>query len=382
LERRFNGLYFWSYWLLGIHMTFLNLWLKREGLSGTAIGTLSAVMSGVAILFTPILGPRFDASRRQPGFLALLAVLSGLFYAFFAFHLPFWGLCLAMAGLSFCWTPLTPFLNSMALHSRAAQAASRGFGGYRRWGSAGFAVAGAATGWLSWATGLWIIFPAYLLCALGTATLSSGIPRDSVTPHAEKSELIPAMRQLVRLPVFRALALLSFVYAIGNSICWGFRSIYLDSIGVPERHIGQLWFLPIFAEMVALTFNDWLVARLGAPRLILAGTVAGGLRWVLLSFVTSLPAVYTVEILHGVSFALYIIGYMEIIRHLIPARLSTTSQLLLSSSASGTGGALGALVGGLLFDHVGVIPQLRIGGIILALSGLFAPKLWTRIKKG
>jgi len=382
LERRFNSLYFWSYWLLGIHMTFLNLWLKREGLSGTAIGTLSAVMSVVAILFTPVLGPRFDASRRQPSFLAWLAVLSGVFYSFFAFNLPYWALCLAMAGLSFCWTPLTPFLNSMALHSRAATAASRGFGGYRRWGSAGFAVAGAATGWLSWATGLWIIFPAYLLCALGTAFLSSGIPRASVTPHAEKSGLVQAMRQLIRLPVFRALALLSFVYAIGNSICWGFRAIYLDSIGVPERHIGQLWFLPIFAEMIALTYNDWLVDRIGAPRLILFGTVAGGLRWVLLSFVTSLPAVYTVEILHGVSFALYIIGFMEIIRHLIPARLSTTSQLLLSSSASGTGGALGAVAGGLLFDHVGVIPQLRIGGIILALSGLFAPMLWNRPKKG
>jgi len=377
LERRFNSLYFWSYWLLGIQMTFLNLWLKREGLSGTAIGALAAVMSAVAIVFTPILGPRFDSSRRQPSFLALLCVLSGLLYAVFAFKLPFWAMALAMAGLSFCWTPITPFMNSMALHSRAAAAASRGFGGYRRWGSFGFAVAGAVSGWLSWATGLWIIFPAYLLCALITALLAYGIPRDSVTPHAEKGDFYPAMLQLVRLPVFRSLALLSFVYAIGNSICWGFRSIYLDSIGIPERHIGQLWFAPIFAEMLILTFNDRLIARFGAPRLVLAGTVSGGIRWLLLSSVHSLPAVYAVEILHGVSFALYIVGYMEIIKHLIPARLSTTSQLLLSSSAAGTGGALGALVGGVMFDSVGVVPQLRIGGVLLALSGLLAPRLWS-----
>ena len=381
LERRFNALYFWSYWLLGIHMTFLNLWLKRGGLTGTEIGTLSAVMSIVAIIFTPLLGPKFDASRRQPAFLATLAVIAGAFYTMFAFHIPYWAMGIAMAGLAFSWTPITPFLNSMALHSRAAAAASRGFGGYRRWGSFGFAVAGAVSGWISWATGLWVIFPLYLLCALGTALFSSGIPRDAVTPHAEKGDLLPAMRHLIRLPVFRQLALISFVYAIGNSICWGFRAIYLDSIGVPERHIGQLWFLPIAAEMLALTYNDWLVARIGAPRLLLLGTLTGGLRWILLSLVHSLPAVYTVEILHGISFALYIIGFMEIVKHLIPARLSTTSQLLLSSSASGTGGALGALIGGLMFDHLGVIRQLRIGGVILALSGLLAPMLWSRTSR-
>lgn len=381
LERRFNGLYFWSYWLLGIHMTFLNLWLNRHGMSGTDIGVLSAVMSVVAILFTPVLGPRFDASRRQPAFLALLSVLAGLFYLVFAFQLPFWVLCLAMAGLSFCWTPITPFMNSMALHSRAAEAGTGGFGGYRRWGSFGFAAAGAVAGWISWATGLWIIFPAYLLCALATATLAGGIPQASAIPHAEKGDLGPAMRALVRLPVFRSLALLTFVYAIGNSICWGYRSLYLDSIHVPEHHIGQLWFLPIAAEILAFTHNNWLVARVGAPRLLLLGTLSGGIRWILLSYVHSLPLVYAVEILHGVSFALYMTGFMEIIRHLIPARLSTTSQLLLSSSASGAGGAIGALAGGVMFDQLGVVPQMRIGGVILALSGLLAPMLWARQKK-
>jgi len=382
LEHRFNSLYFWSYWLLGIHMTFLNLWLKRSGLSGTDIGVLSAVMSVVAILFTPLLGPRFDSSRRQPAFLALLAVMAGIFYSVFAFNLPFWMLSLAMAGLSFCWTPLTPFMNSMALHSRAADAASRGFGGYRRWGSFGFAVAGATAGWLSWVSGLWVIFPAYTLCALGTALIANGIPGDAVRPHADKGELLPAMRQLVQLPVFRSLVLLSFAYSIGNSICWGFRAIYLDSIGIPERHIGQLWFLPIAAEMLALTHSEWLLARVSAPRLVLAGTIAGGLRWLLLSLVQSLPAVYLVEILHGISFAFYIIGFMEIVKHLIPARLSTTSQLLLSSSASGAGGALGALAGGVMFDQFGVVPQLRIGGALLALSGFLVPMLWAPAQKG
>ena len=381
LERRFNNLYFWSYWLLGIHMTFLNLWLKRQGLSGTEIGSLTAVMSIVAILFTPILGPRFDASRRQPLFLATLAALSGLFYTAFAFNLPFWVLGLAMAGLSFCWTPISPFMNSMVLHSKAAEAGSRGFAGYRRWGSFGFAVAGAVVGWLAWATGLRIIFPAYVLCALGTTIIAWGIPSHTVKPHAEKGDLIPALLHLIRLPVFRSLALLSFVYAIGSSICWGFRSIYLDSIGVSTRHIGQLWFLPIAAEMFALTHSEWLLARISSARLVIIGTMIGGTRWFLLSFVTSLPAVYAVEILHGVSFALYFIGFMEIVKHLIPARLSTTSQLLLSSSASGTGGALGAMLGGVMFDHIGVVSQLRTGGIILALSGLLAPMLWTRPKK-
>ncbi|MEK7765897.1 MAG: hypothetical protein AAB368_06630, partial [bacterium] len=87
LEIRYIQLYFWIYCLMCLNGTYLNLFLKREsGLTGTQIGFLSGSLSAAGVILTPLIGLRFDASRRRPAFLSNLALLAGL--AFCLYMLP------------------------------------------------------------------------------------------------------------------------------------------------------------------------------------------------------------------------------------------------------------------------------------------------------
>jgi len=383
LESRFNGLFFWSYCLLNVYGTYLNLYFKRIGLSGTAIGTLSAVFSLVAVILTPWIGSRFDAVARKPArFLGGLAFFSGLIFYGLLLPLPFAGRMALMALLSLAWTPFIPIINSLSLHSPAATgAASRGFGGYRRWGSLGFAVAGVVTGWLAGRFGITAIFPVYAACGLVLVFLSMGIPPEPLHPHGAPPPFAKSIVSLLRSPAFLALALVALTYSVGSSICWTFRSIYLDSIHVSELNIGLIWLLPIAAEIVVFTWGEELVSRFGGIGLVLAGNLVGGARWWLLSSVTSLPVVYLVEVLHGVAFALYFMGAIALLRKCVPPTQGATAQILFNSSFSGVGSTAGAYIGGMMFDRIGVIAQLRTGGTILALSGLAAVFILRRYRR-
>ncbi len=170
LELKFVQLYFWVYCLQVLNTTWLNLYLSQvTGFTNTQIGILSSIfmLSGVAL--TPLIGLRFDASRRRPAFLAGLAVISGLSFCLYAFRVP-WPVLIPVAVAFACgWMPLVPLMDTIANMEHVRGASRHGYGGYRRWGTVGFAVAGYLSGTMTGAAGLWSVFPAYLACALAVA---------------------------------------------------------------------------------------------------------------------------------------------------------------------------------------------------------------------
>ena len=84
LELRFIRLYFWLFWLQCIYHTYLNLYLKRQGFTGTDIGVMGAAVALTGVLVMPFLGVKFDASNKRPAFLAGLAVLAGMAFCGFS----------------------------------------------------------------------------------------------------------------------------------------------------------------------------------------------------------------------------------------------------------------------------------------------------------
>jgi len=376
IERKFIQLYFWVYWLQCLNGTWLNLYLNQvTGYSKTQIGFLSSIFMMSGVLLTPLIGIRFDVSRRRPAFLAGLALLAGFTFCLYAFPVP-WPVLIPVAVAFACgWMPLVPLMDTVASMEHVTGASKHGFGGYRRWGTVGFALAGVLSGQLTKAAGLWSVFPAYLACALAVAWFAFSVPAHMAShpdEAAAKKVRIPdlsSVLELLRMPNFRRFLAVVLLASIGSSACYTFRSIYLSSIGLSTGAIGMLWLLIIPGEFVCFTWAARWMKRWGTGPLVMFGLSVAGLRWILLSFARP-PWLYAVEILHGIGFAVYYPAAVAFVQAEAPPRLRGTAQILFFSVASGLGSALGAAVAGRMSDTLGMQAVLWFGGGLQVAGGI------------
>lgn len=375
LELRYIQLYFWIYCLMNLNGTYLNLYLKREGgLTGTQIGMLSGMLSAAGVLLTPLIGLTFDASRRKPAFLAALSLLAGAAFSLYALPVPWYWLMPVAVLFAVGWLPIVPLNDSIANTERVTGASRHGYGGYRRWGTIGFGVAGALSGQVVGALGLWSAFPLYAACALMVAWLMRGIPAEVAAeahPPADAARVprLAEVLELARLPGLRRFLLVTLLSSVGASACYAFRSIYLSSIGLSDLAIGRLWLLIIPGEVVCFTLAARWQRRWGTGPLVLTGLALAGLRWILLGYV-NVPELYVVEILHGVGFAVYWPAAVSYVQRVAPPRLRGTAQILFFSTAAGIGNAIGPVVAGRLYDLYTMQHVLWFGGSLLILGGM------------
>ena len=376
LERRFIQLYFWVYWLQSLNGTWLNLYLNQvTGYSKTQIGILSSIFMMSGVLLTPMIGLRFDVSRRRPAFLAGLALLAGFAFCLYAFPVP-WPVLIPVAVAFACgWMPLVPLMDTIANLEHVKGATKYGYGGYRRWGTIGFAVAGPAAGLLTTDGRLWAVFPAYLACAAAVAWFAYSIPAHQAADPGEAASRIMRVPnpsdvlELLRLPNFRRFLAVVLLASVGSSACYTFRSIYLSSIGLSNRTIGMLWLLIIPGEFVCFTWAARWMKRWGTGPLVMFGLAVAGLRWILLSF-SRPPWLYAVEVLHGIGFAVYFPAAVAFVQAEAPPRLRGTAQVLFFSVASGIGSAIGAAVAGRMADVFGMQQVLVFGGGLQVAGGV------------
>lgn len=369
IELRFILIYFWTYWMQCIHGTFLNLSLRLRHFSGTDIGLLGAVSALTGVFVTPLVGVRFDMSNNRPRFLTGLTLLCTVAFLAFRFMPSVHYLIPVAVLLAVGWQSLVPLLDSMTLSRAITGAAKHGYGGYRRWGAVGFAVAGVAVGaMVSW-RGIGWIFPSYATCALVVAALVWRIP-PGISRPGDRTLGTSDILDLLRLPNFRRFLIYTLIGSIGSSGCFAFRSIHLDAIGVPGFAIGLLWVLPIAAEVLCFTAAQSLLRRWGTGPLILAGRLTGAARWWLLSVVPYSPWLFLTETLHGPSFSLFYPAALKFVHSEVPSRLRGTAQVLFFTSTMGLGSSIGAFVAGRLYDLAGMRPVLWIGGAVLAVAGI------------
>lgn len=375
LERRFIQIYFWVFWLMCLNGTYLNLFLKREShFTGTQIGALSGVLSATGVFLTPLIGLWFDASRDRPKFLAMLALVAGAAFLFYSLPVDWYVLLPVAVLFASGWLPIIPLLDTMASSDHVKGASSRGYGGYRRWGTVGFAVAGGAGGLLTGAVGLRAAFPLYAGCAILVAWLARGIPRHAAGHRAAPGTPARLPRpadvlDLLRLPNFRRFLGVVLISSMGAGACYSFRSIYLSSIGLSDLAIGLLWLWIIPGEVICFTRAARWQERWGTGPLVTVGLIAAGLRWILLGYV-NVPLLYAVELLHGVGFAVSHPAMVGFVQREAPARLRGTAQILFFSTTVGLGSAVGAATAGRIYDVSGMRPVLWFGGGLIMLGGL------------
>ena len=360
---RLSSFYFFYFALLGAWLPFWNLYLVDSGFGDVAVGGLAAIVMGSKIFAPTVWGAIAERSGRrnrciQYGCgLALLALLPLLLQP------ALWLMALVILLFSFFWNAVLPQFEVVTFDHLARH--YHHYSNIRLWGSVGFILAVLGLGELF--TVFSIQWLPVLLLLISAGLLISSLTVPSAVHHKTETATTP-LRFILRKPAVMAFFVVVALQQFAHGPYYTFFSIYLQDLGYSTASIGGLWSLGVMAEIVLFLFMHRLLPRYGIRAIIGISLALSVLRWLLLGYYadSGLLLMLFIQVLHAASFGACHAVAIEFVRQHFGNRQSI-GQALYSGASFGLGGALGAVVSGLVW-HYGAAYSFTLA----ALSSLVA----------
>ncbi|MDB5471557.1 MAG: hypothetical protein JWR84_3117 [Caulobacter sp.] len=346
LSIKASGVYLSLYLHYGV-LSFLPLWLSHRGIPPATIGILMAIpllLRLVAVAPVVAWAGRRGRLRDALILFALLgggmAMSTGLIYD----HLI---LLVVFTLFALAWDQLPVLADAYAVI--AVRARNLDYGRLRVWGSLGVVGGALGAGGLFQVTGVqalpWVAGGLLVLLALAARLMPSDGRLGEADPPRSKGDwkAVFADRQLIL-----AMAATSLV-AGSHGVLLAFASIQFAAKGWSTGTTGLLISIGVLSEVVVLWFGQKLL-RGGDPRLlILAGAVAGLLRWGVMALNPGLPVVFVLQLLNATSAIAPLLAMMLIIARRVPAPLVGVAQGV-NAVIMGVGLAVVTLASGVLWE--------------------------------
>ena len=343
---------------------YLPLWFADRGLSASEIGTVLGLGSLLRVVAVPGWGWLTDAAGRRRAVLFGAAALAAGCAALLAGTGGFWTILVVSAVQGVSASALTPLSDALALALAGARRLD--YGRTRAWGSVSYMAATALSGGLVGRAGSWVV-PWVLAAGYGAAAgLAALLPE--VPPGGRHGGGHP-----LRLPAFRVALLATALIQGAHAAYYAFAPLYWRSLGIADGTIGLLIAEGIVAEVALFVWGRRLVERLGPARLTALAAGLSAVRWTVTAFVTDVPALAVVQVLHAGTFAFQHLSTMLVLRTLPAARAGTAQALMSALGFSAPTAAL-TWVSGQVFGVLGggtFLVMAAVGGMgMLAVPGL------------
>jgi len=348
-----------------ITTAYLPLWFADRGLSASEIGLVLGLGSLLRVAAVPGWGWLADRVGRRRLVLFAAAALAAGTAALLPAARGFWPILLLAGVQGVAASAQVPLTDSLTLALAAARRLD--YGRTRAYGSVAFMLASAAGGALLGQAGSaavpWIIAGCFAAAALWAVAL----PRVA-TPATGRVGAGP-----LHDGAFRAALLATALIQGAHAAYYGFATLHWRSAGLSEATIGLLIAEGIVAEIVLFVWGRTLVERLGPARLTALAAAASLLRWTATAFVTDVPVLAALQLLHALTFACQHLSTMLVLRSMPPGRAGMAQSLM---SALGFSAPTGVLiwVSGQLYGTAGGLTFLlmaALGGAgLLVVPGL------------
>ncbi len=320
------GFYAAAFGTAGAQLPYWPVWLAEWGLSGAEIGRYLGLAILARIVGATLLSGLADrhAVRRWTIAGAALAA-AAVYLAHLGIERP-GVLLVATMCASFCMAPLMPLGEALGL--RASTWHGFAYAPVRAAGSLSFlavnVAAGAAIGALGAAPVLWIIVGG-LVC---TAALGAVHPGGGGAPRGGSDRAGPGeMRRLLAAPAFLVAAAAAAASQASHSIYYVYSVLDWRAQGIGAGVIGWLWAFAVIVEtgLMLGPGRRW-VARLGPAGALAVAGAAGILRWSLMALSPPLAALWPLQALHALTFAIGHLGAMAFLAGAVPPRLAGSAQ--------------------------------------------------------
>lgn len=391
--RRLVSIYwFLLFGALGVFFPFYSLYLdENAGLSASQVGLVMASVPLTGMFAQPLWGIVADRTGRRSHLLAWLTLASAAGYALLYLPTSFGALLLMTMLLSLFATAVVPMCVSVVFGLLGAED-PHAFGRTRAWGTVGFLVTVVTfppllellrrSGWdgrhASGATqpALELMLPATAALALGAAALAFLLPERASDPALRMRA--GEWRTLLRHgPFVRFLVFIVGAYLFLQGPIALFP-LFVRSLGGDMTSVSRLWILMVALEIPLVAMSGAGFARLG-PRVLLGiGVGSGAVRWLVSGFAEDWRLIYASQALHGVTVSGLLIGAPYYVDAIVPDRLRSTAQGVLSMAGVSLGGILSSAATGMLIDQFGPRAPAIAGGMGALILTCLLPALVTR----
>jgi PPP family 3-phenylpropionic acid transporter len=268
--------------------------------------------------------------------------------------------------LAFFVAPIMPIADNSVMDLLAEQ--KEKYGKLRLWGAIGWGVAALVVGWLierndlSWAfLGYMILMSAGLLVAWNLTVSQVGIG----------SKFWGGLRSLLSKPSWSLFLFTVFIFGLGSSVIHNFLFLYLNDLEASKTLMGLSLLFATISELPILYFSDRLLNRFGAAGMIIFSMSLLVLRLFAYSFIRNPLLVLPIQLLHGPTYAAMWVSGVSYTAKYAPRGMGTTAQGLFSGVLLGLSAAVGAFVGGFLYENIGPVAMFRLIGFFVLIGITF-----------
>lgn len=358
--------YFWFYAGIGAFVPFSALYYRSLGFSGLELGILTSLPAIATALLGPIWGilaDTFGIHRQVMRVVLLLAagivwMLTGI-----TTFVPF---MVVMALLAMVIVPVPSLWDSYAVS--AVERGGAPYGVLRIFGSLGFTVMVFIMGRIMADDLSTIFLYFYAGCFLLGFLVSLRLP---ALGERQPRRLLDGLKAVAQNAPYRLLLLVAYLIAAGYATVNIYLTLHIESLEGDTGIAGTAFALSALSELPIIGFGALILKRLGARRVIFIALGVYILRFCLLGFTFSTSFVLLAQIMHGLSFGMFLIASVTLAHRLVGRENAATAQALLAMMGMGLGTITGSFLGGLAIDYTTTSVMFRVVAGTMAMTLVF-----------
>lgn len=345
-------------------MPFMVLYYAQNGLSAGQIGLLSGALPLVTLISAPLWGGLADATGRHRGLL-LLALGGSMGAVLGLWQMPGLGRLILFVVLNaFSLAPVIPLIDNTVLAMLGERRTL--YGQTRLWGAVGWGLAAPLAGRLIDRAGMSAAFAGYILLLFGCLLAAAGLP---VGRSAIAGSYWRGMRRLLGNRTWTTFLIGILIGGLVMSIEMSFLFLYLERLGASKTLMGICLTVSTISELPVWFGANRLIERLGTRNVLVLSLLACAAQGFGYSLIVDPRAALPIQLLHGLAFSASWAAGVAYSGEIAPPGMGATAQGVFSGVSFGLRSALGAFLGGMLFDLIGPAATFRWGGIA-ALVGI------------
>lgn len=336
---------------LGIITPFWAMWLSSRGLSPSEIGIIIAVPYIVKIIVAPLISQAADKRAEYWRPLLFSVAFSVIVSVFYLFASGFWSLLLITFVVNLTMPAVLPLMETITVGQSAKHNLNYGY--IRSFGSASFIIASVLLGIFlknnSIDYVLWAFYGSMILLLITVILL----PRGNKKPTPAK-EAIPAspIKHLLSDGDFIWFLSVVGLLQMSHGVYYSMGSIYWKENGLGEDVIGFLWAVGVIAEIIFFIYFHKIINKYPLSVIFAIIGFFGAIRWAIIAMSMSLPVLFAVQLIHGLTFGASHLAAIYYLAERINKDYAASSQSLYSALPLGLGLGLSTYIGGVIYEYV------------------------------